>query len=258
MERTEYELMNAVEDRMWWYHGVHANALAYFRLQRRRAARAQPATSAQDGASRPGPGLDAGCGTGGLLGKLAAAPDLASVVGLDYAQRAAELARAKSGRPVVVGTVNDLPFGDGTLSVIFSMDVLCHRAVDQEGALREAYRCLAPGGFLVMNLPAYQWLHSVHDLRVHNARRFSRPQAIAMLRAAGFTDVRASYWNTLLFPLMLLRRKLLPASDKSDVQLYPAPIEAIFRIILSLERAMIRCGLTLPFGGSIIVAATKP
>lgn len=237
---------------MWWYHGVHANALAYFRLQRDRG------TPIASGGPLPGPALDAGCGTGGLLTKLAQAPELAEVIGLDYAQQAAELARAKSSRPVVVGSVNTLPFRDGALSAIFSMDVLCHRAVEQDLALREAYRCLAPGGMLIMNLPSYQWLHSVHDVRVHNARRFSRPQAISMLRATGFTEVRASYWNTALFPLMLLRRKLLPASDKSDVQLYPAPIEAIFRGILGFERALMRRGLTLPFGGSIIAAATRP
>jgi hypothetical protein len=50
---------------------------------------------------------------------------------------------------------------------------------------------------------------------------------------------------------------LLPASDKSDVQLYPAPIEAIFRGILGFERALMRLGVRLPFGGSIIAVATK-
>lgn len=246
MEIAEYELMNAVEDRMWWYQGVHANALALYDAHKGPAA-----VSAGDLA------LDAGCGTGGLLAKLAGASGLPPAVGLDYADRAAQLARAKTGRPVLVGSVNTLPFRDGSLAAIFSMDVLCHRAADQAAALSEAYRCLRPGGSLVINLPAYKWMHSVHDERVHNARRFSRPEVVALLRAAGFLTVRASYWNMLLFPLMLLRRKLLPASDKSDVQLYPAAIEALFRGILAFERALMRLGVNLPFGGSIIAVATK-
>jgi SAM-dependent methyltransferase len=246
MEKAEYELMNAVEDRMWWYQGAHANALAFYRLQR-----------AGSDAGRTGFVLDAGCGTGGLLGKLARADGLPPIIGLDYANRAAELARAKTGRPVVVGSVNALPFADGSLAAIFSMDVLCHRAADHDAALREAQRCLRPGGALVINLPAYQWMLSDHDERVHNARRFTRGQIVGLLRAAGFTDVRASYWNTVLFPLMMLRRKLAPAG-KSDVQLYPAPIEAIFRGILGLERALMRLGCRLPFGGSIIAVARKP
>jgi SAM-dependent methyltransferase len=244
MEKAEYELMNAVEDRMWWYQGVHANALALYRLHRRR--------TPDDGLA-----LDAGCGTGGLLGKLAGAPGIPPVVGLDYANRAAELARAKTGRPVVVGSVNALPFADASLTAIFSMDVLCHRAADHQVALREAQRCLKNGGTLVINLPAYQWMHSSHDVRVHNARRFTRREIVALLRTAGFAEVHASYWNMFLFPLMMLRRKLVPTSDKSDVQLYPAPIEAIFRGILGFERALMRLGFRLPFGGSIIAVATK-
>jgi SAM-dependent methyltransferase len=244
MEKAEYELMNAVEDRMWWYQGAHANALALYRLHRPR---------------NPGDGLalDAGCGTGGLLGKLVRAAGIPPVVGLDYANRAAELARAKTGRPVVVGSVNALPFADTSLIAIFSMDVLCHRAADHQAALREAQRCLKAGGTLVINLPAYQWMHSSHDERVHNARRFTRREIVALLRAAGFAEVHASYWNMFLFPLMMLRRKLAPTSDKSDVQLYPAPIEAIFRGILGIERALMRLGFRLPFGGSIIAVATK-
>lgn len=244
MEKAEYELMNAVEDRMWWYQGAHANALALYRRYRRRTAAA-------------GLALDAGCGTGGLLGKLAQAAGLPPVVGLDYADRAAQLARAKTGRPVVVGSVNTLPFADACLAAIFSMDVLCHRAADHNAALREARRCLDYGGTLVINLPAYQWMHSSHDERVHNARRFTRREIVALLQGAGFSEVHASYWNMFLFPLMMLRRKLVPAADKSDVQLYPAPIEAIFRGILGLERALMRVGFRLPFGGSIIAVATK-
>lgn len=246
MERAEYELMNAVEDRMWWYHGAHANALALYRLCRPRT-----------GTPTDGFALDAGCGTGGLLIKLARAAGLPPAFGLDYANRAAELARAKTGRPVVVGSVNALPFDDSSLSAIFSMDVLCHRAADYQTALREAHRCLKRGGTLVINLPAYQWMQSGHDERVHNARRFTRKEVVALLSVAGFPEVHASYWNMFLFPLMMLRRKVLPTSDKSDVQLYPAPIEAIFRGILGVERGLMRLGFRLPFGGSIIAVATK-
>ena len=246
MEQAEYELMNAVEDGMWWYRGAHANALALYRAFR------------PTGAPASGAALDAGCGTGGLLRKLAQAPDLPAVYGLDYSQSAARLAHDKSRCPVTVGTVNALPFGDESLAAIFSMDVLCHRAADQETALREAYRSLKHGGSLVINLPAYQWMHSVHDERVHNARRYTRSQAIGLLRAAGFQEIHASYWNMLLFPLMMLRRKLLPTTDESDVRLYPALIESLFRGILTLERGLLRRGIRLPFGGSIMAVATKP
>ena len=76
---------------MWWFAALHANLAAM--LDR--------------GARRPGPVLDAGCGTGGLLTRLG--PD---AVGIDREPGACVRARAKSGRPVCAGSVNALPFGD--------------------------------------------------------------------------------------------------------------------------------------------------
>ncbi|MFN4282550.1 MAG: class I SAM-dependent methyltransferase [Alphaproteobacteria bacterium] len=245
MEPIEYERMHAVEDRMWWFCGLHANAMAAWNAAFRET---DPA----------GPTLDAGCGTGGLLTRFAAAHPGAPALGLDVDPRAADLARRKSGAAVTLGSVNALPFRDASLAAIFSMDVLCHRAVDPAAALREAARCLMPGGTLILNLPAYPWLLSAHDTQVHNARRFTRPQVRALLRAAGFPQARVGYWNMGLFPLMVLRRKLLPSDAGSDVQLYPAPVEALFRAVLAAERAVMRIGVDLPFGGSVLAVARKP
>jgi SAM-dependent methyltransferase len=245
MEQAEYELMAAVEDRMWWYYGLHALAAGRFVAARRAA----PGSAL--------PVLDAGCGTGGLLTRLSAdAPD-AALVGVEYAPAAAATARAKSGRSIAVGTVNALPFRDGAFGAMFSMDVLCHRGVDERRALAEAHRCLAPGGMLIVNLPAYRWMLSAHDERVHNARRYTRGEVAEMLGRAGFARVWASYWNTLLFPVMVLKRKLL-GGDASDVRPFPAPLELMFRSVLAVERALLALGVRFPFGGSIFAVAVKP
>ena len=43
-----------------------------------------------------------------------------------------------------------------------------------------------------------------------------------MLRQAGFDRVRASYWNSLLLPLMLVQRKILARGNAvSDVAPFP-------------------------------------
>ena len=221
---------------MWWFAALHANLIAMLDC-------AGP---------RPGRVLDAGCGTGGLLMKLAGR----DAVGIDREPVACERAQAKSGRPVCAGSVNALPFGDRAFTAILSADVLCHRAVDEQAALQQFHRCLGSGGLLVLNLPAYRWMLSRHDIAVHNTRRYTRKGVAALLRAADFRPIYTGYWNTVLFPLMLAARKLLPGED-SDVKLYPAPVEALCRAATALERGLMRWGVRLPFGGSVVAVAVK-
>jgi SAM-dependent methyltransferase len=237
VERIEYERMHAVEDRMWWFRGLRA--LVVQELARARGGRA-------------GPVLDAGCGTGGMLARLGP-----SALGLEYDATAAELACRKAGRPVACGSVNEMPMRDGTLTAYVSLDVLCHGGVDPERAVKEAGRCLEPGAIALFNLPAYGWLLSAHDRRVHNVRRFTRGQARTLLAGCGFEVLKASYWNTLLFPLMLLHRVTRHDDAESDVRDFPRWLDALFSMALAIERRVIAAGLSLPFGGSLLIVARR-
>ena len=240
---------------MWWFRGLHANLLATLR---------QTVPAAADG-----PVLDAGCGTGGLLAKLRAATGrndepAATAYGIDADEAACAVARAKSGGAcVVAGSINALPFADGSLAAIVSADVLCHGNVDEAAALRQFHRCLRPGGVLVLNLPAYPWLLSAHDAAVHNARRYTRAGIASQLAGIGFAAVRTTHWNAIPFPLMLAHRLLTRGggdgadAPESDVRFYPAPVEAVFRAAMAVERSFLQMGFSIPFGGSILATAVK-
>lgn len=237
MEPAEYALMDAAEQRMWWYRALHARL-----------------TDAL--ADTHGRILDAGCGTGGFLAVLAnARPDLACH-GLEYNQAAAARARAKSGAAIAQGSVNALPFRDASFDAAIAADVLCHAAVDPTAALQEVKRVLRPGGRLIVNMPAYQWLHSAHDRRVQNARRLTKSATVALLRRAGFHSITARYWNGLLLPLMIAQRKILARGDTvSDVGAFPPWLDAILHGMTQLER---RLPVPPPAGGSILAIAEKP
>ncbi len=231
---------------MWWFAATHANLLLLYRRVTGSAAAAKPL-------------LDAGCGTGGLLSRIAAAYPDRIAIGLDSDSAACARAAAKSARPVCAGSVNALPFADAAFGAIFSADVLCHRDVDERAALAQFHRCLLDGGVLILNLPAYPWMLSRHDSAVYNVRRYTRRRLARLLDAAGFRLLFASYWNIVLFPIMVLTRKLLPSGQgaTSDVRLYAAPAEALCRAATGVERALLRCGLRFPCGGSLIAVAVK-
>ena len=127
MNSSEHDKLDRVEDRMWWFAGMHANLL----MAARRAALDK----------LDFPILDAGCGTGGFLSQLARVYWEKPVIGLDLDVRACTRAAIKSAQPVCAGSVNDLPFADAALGAIFSADVLCHEGVDEHRALRHFHRC---------------------------------------------------------------------------------------------------------------------
>jgi ubiquinone/menaquinone biosynthesis C-methylase UbiE len=97
--------------------------------------------------------LDVGCGTGYLLGRLAArAPQAAALAGIDAAPAMIEAARnaATDGRLCfVVGTAERLPWPSGTFDLVVSTTSFDHWA-DQRLGLAQCARVLAPGGCLVL------------------------------------------------------------------------------------------------------------
>ena len=227
---------------MWWYRALHARV--------GEALRAAP----------PGPWLDVGCGTGGLLRRLRAAHPAQALHGLEYNPTAARRAAAKSGAAIAAGDAARLPFPDARFAALTSMDVLCHAAVDQRRALVEMRRVLRPGGLLVLNLPAFRWLHSAHDRRVHNARRYTAAEARALLDEAGFKILRLGYWNALLLPLMVAQRKLLARAEDaaSDVAPFPPWLDRTLHSVTVAEAALSRLGLRFPAGGSVLAIALRP
>jgi SAM-dependent methyltransferase len=229
---------------MWWFAALHANLMLACRRLGGRAA---------------GPLLDAGCGTGGLLARLAAALPERAVIGLDADRFACTRAADKSGRPVCAGSINALPFAEGAFGIIVSADVLCHAGVDESAALAQFRRCLGADGVLILNLPAYPWLMSGHDRAVANVRRYTRRGLMRLLEGAGFRVLLATYWNTLLFPLMVLTRKLAPARGgaASDVKTYSPAVERLCRAATALEHAWLARGGRLPFGGSLLAVAAR-
>jgi ubiquinone/menaquinone biosynthesis C-methylase UbiE len=244
MEIDEYRKLAAVEDDMWYFRALHAH------VHRELAGVLGPRAAI----------LDAGCGTAGLIRRLAAVQTGWRWTGVDLSPQALELARQRTSADVALreASVTALPFADGEFDAVVSADVLYH-VDDDRAALREYFRVVRPGGVVVLNVPAYRWLWSYHDEAVHSRRRYERAELLEKMTTAGFAGLYATYWNTLPFPLVVARRKLLPPpKGGSDVQSYAAPVERVFRFLMACERGWLANIGRLPFGSSVLAAGRKP
>lgn len=235
--------MYRVEDVHWWYRAL------------RSLIRAAWNTHAQ---TPSGWILDVGCGTGA---NLAMFNGEAVATGIDYSEAALKRCRQRGLTRIAQADAGALPFASDSFDGVLMMDVLYHRGVsNMAGALAEAERVLSPGGVLLANVPAYQWLYSSHDKAIHTSHRFTRSELVSLFRSAGLEPIRATYWNTVLFPAIALLRlwRRRSAHGASDLAGYTGnPIARLLQGILALERAAMRFG-NLPFGLSIFAVARKP
>jgi len=244
MEADEYTRLAQQENVLWWFGLLRRNLFAVI-----------------DGLNLSAPGLkcaDFGCGTGGFVAKLQERFPTWSVIGLDKSRSALEFARQNHGAHFVRGDVQTPPFKAGSLDLIISVDVMYSREVEPRRMLEGAFAALKPGGIVIVNNPAYQWLHSYHDVFVNTARRYTARRIAEELNEAGFTVARCTYWNTVLFPLMVLKRKVLAGSaTHSDVAEIPDWLNGIFTLLSLPEPVLMRYGANLPFGGSVLAIGRK-
>lgn len=246
MEKEEYKIIYNIEHNYWWYVGLRKLVFASLDrfIQNKRNSML----------------LDAGCGTGSILGTC----NGYSTYGIDISEEALKFCRLRNLKNILKGSICSLPFKDNTFNIIISLDVLYHLQVsDDLKTLKEMYRVTAQNGILLLNLPAYDFLKSMHDKMIHTRQRYTLRDLRDKVEKAGFSIEIITYRNTLLFPLIALMRivKKYLSPDKrkieSDVKPLPVLINKLLQYILLLENRLIIGGLSLPFGLSIFCVARK-
>jgi len=235
----------AVDEHHWWYRG------------RRRVIRAELDRLALPPGARI---LDAGCGSGRTLVELANYGG--EVCGIELNSDAAELARARGLGDVQVGRLEELPWEDGAFDLITCLDVIEH-VPDDVTALVELRRVVAPGGWLLVTVPAYQALWSRHDEANHHYRRYSRSMLRAAARQAGWQIERVSSFNSLLLApaaaVRLAQRRMGTRNGhSSDLDMGPAWLNDVLERPMALEASWLGRGRTLPVGLSLLAVLRRP
>ena len=198
--------------------------------------------------------LDLGCGTGAMLGELEC---LGEAVGTDASPDALSYASGHTGARLVEGRVpEDLGKFEGRFDCVLMLDLLEHLDADLE-SVKAASRLLAPGGILVVTVPAYQWLYAPRDEKHHHRRRYSRGQLRLLLDATGLKVELLSYYNTFLFPPAAAVRLLSRYRSQGaggDLSVPPAPLNRALEALFASERFILPY-MSLPFGLSVISVA---
>jgi SAM-dependent methyltransferase len=246
MRESEFRALLEVDDRHWWYRG------------RRRVVAAQLERLTLP---REAEVLDAGCGSGRTMDELAR---LGPVSGFDLNPLGVEAARLRGHADVQAAAVEDIPHEDGSFELITCLDVLEHTP-DDVRSLRELRRVARPGGLLLATVPAYQSLWSDHDEANHHYRRYRRSSLRRAAAAAGWDPVSITYFNSILLPVAAgLRlaqratRRRRNAPPHSQLHLTPHRIDRVLEVPMRLEAALIRLGIRLPAGLSLLAVLRNP
>ncbi|MDQ2897926.1 MAG: class I SAM-dependent methyltransferase [Actinomycetota bacterium] len=243
MDQALMRATMAVDDHHWWYRG------------RRRIIRAE-----LDRLPLPRRAqiLDAGCGSGRTLEELV---DYGTVAGLELDPDAAQMARGRKLGEVIVGRLEELPFRDANFDLITCLDVIEHTQ-DDAPALSELLRVTRPGGFLLVTVPAYQALWSLHDEANHHFRRYSRRSLRVAVTAAGWNVCRISSFNSLLLApaaaVRLAQRRRGPNDGyTTDLDVGPQWLNSVLELPLRAEAAWLARGGTLPAGLSLVAVLRR-
>jgi SAM-dependent methyltransferase len=200
---------------------------------------------------------DAGCGTGAILRTIEREfPDV-KTVGLDIYPEGLEIARRSLRRTTLLhGDVLALP-SPSDWDAIGAFDVLEH-IPDDEAALRGIAMALKPRGGLILTVPQHPALWSAADEIGHHQRRYERHELIGKVERAGFRILRLTSFVSFLLPVLWLnRRRVSSAEDAFDELRLSRPLNLLFGATLSAERGLIRAGVSLPAGGSLLLIGAK-
>lgn len=237
MESSEYNRMFSLEERHWWF-----------------AARRELVLSFVSGTHNKI--LDVGCGTGANTSALSAK---GKVTGVDNSPLAVSFARKRGLKRIFLQDAEKLRLG-GRFNYITLLDVLEH-CDDDAAVLKNCRRLLEKNGKLIVTVPAFMMLWEKHDELLHHKRRYNGRSFSRLVHSCGFDIERMTFWNSVLFPLVALKRLLVSAigieGHGADMLLLPPIFNDFLREVLEVENKLIERGLNLPLGLSIIAVCKR-
>jgi len=242
VDTNYYARLDSIQERHWWY------------AARRTILECVLQKVIQDGVPT-GKLYDLGCGVGANLPVL---EKFGPTMGVDVAPEAIEFCRRRGRTNVALANLNLLDgIPDDSGSVAMLADVVEHLD-DELPCLQAAYRALAPGGALIVTVPAYKFLWGPSDVINHHKRRYTAARLRRLIEPM-FQIEHLTYFNTLLFGLVAAGRfgEILFKRPGDDMaKLPPNLVNSVLERIFRAEASLVSRG-NLPFGVSLLCVARK-
>ncbi|MBI2968952.1 MAG: class I SAM-dependent methyltransferase [Bacteroidetes bacterium] len=220
-------------------------------------------------AASPGKFLEVGCGNGFALKALSKFPGL-SLTGCEiYLSGLSNAKKRLPGVAFIQLDARNIPFNN-EFDFIGCFDVLEH-IEDDMTVLQQMNKAVKPGGRIFISVPQYTWLWSDIDVIDNHKRRYSRNELVTKITNAGFRIDYLSGFTGAIFPLMILSRifrrktkispgetalKNAPEIKYPELSVHPA-LNGLLRGLMRIDEWVIRFGLKLPFGGTLLAVGTK-
>lgn len=247
MNPAEFANIAESEQRFWWYRGM--NRILFELLD------------SVTGSRRIERVLEAGCGTG-YLAKLLAERYGWTLFPADLGWNGLEYARGMNLRRLTQSNIAALPFAPESFDAVVSMDVLVHFPRGEESsAMRELVRVLKPGGLLAIRVSALDVLRSRHSEFAHERQRFTKGRLLRLAESCGVQVERCTYLNALLMPVALAKFRVWEPLTNQPAASGVAPVstwlDQMLYTPLAIESRLIRAGVNLPLGQSLLLAGRK-
>ncbi len=198
--------------------------------------------------------VDVGAGSGGVTSLLRWRPERVMVV--EGNRTLASQAHRLHGLTALQGAVGALPVADGSAAVVCLLDVIEHLD-DPVGALREAERLLAPGGRLIVNVPAHRWLWSAADEELGHVRRYDRGLLREQLLVAGLEPTLLSHvFSWLVVPVWVKRRLASGGGAELGLDQTSILVDRTAMVLTRIERSLVG-RVASPFGTSLLCVAVR-
>lgn len=200
--------------------------------------------------------IEVGCGTGVVLSALRGAIPHLRLTGTEPFASAAIAARGRLPEVELMAcTLRQVPFRE-EFDLAGCFDVLEHIECDED-ALTQLRRLVRPGGGAIISVPQHRVLWSHVDSSSGHYRRYSRGEFVGKLQRTGWSVVDVMSFTSVLFPAMWLSRRLTGGGRAGPELDMIAPLNTILLGCLRAERLLLRLGVRLPFGGSLVAVARR-